>query len=366
MNKAYKFRIYPKKRQRELIEKTFGCTRFVYNHFLNQRIEIYESEGKSIGYTKQQNQLPKMKKELGWLKEVDSTSLQMSIRHLDRAFKNFFRDKRVGFPKFKSKRNNKKSYTVNYVNNNIEVKKNSIKLPKLKWVPAKVHRFVKGRLINATISKSSTNRYYVSIITQCDIEPMPKREGNIGIDLGLSHFAIFSNGEKIDNPKYLKSTLGKLAKEQRKLSRKQKFSNNWYKQKYKISKLHEKIKNQRQDFLHKLSKRIVDENQIIILEDLSVKDMMKNKKLSRDISDVSWYKFYSYLEYKSKWQGRTIHKIDRWFPSSKTCSHCGYVAKNIPLNIRKWNCSNCDARDIDRDINASINILREGLKEIRR
>lgn len=365
MNKAYKFRIYPSEKQIELIEKTFGSTRFIYNHFLNQRIEAYESEGKSIEYTKQQNQLPNMKKEFKWLKEVDSISLQMSLRHLDRAFKNFFRDEKVGFPKFKSKRNNKKSYTTNYVSNNIEIKKNNIKLPKLNWVSAKVHRFVRGRLINATISKSPTNKYYVSIITEVDIEPMPKRESNIGIDLGLSHFAIFSNGEKIHNPKYLKNTLEKLTKEQRKLSKKQKFSNNWYKQKRKVSKLYEKIKNQRQDFLHKLSKRIVDENQVIILEDLSVKNMMKNKKLSRDIADVSWYKFYSYLEYKSNWQGRVVHKIDKWFPSSKTCSHCGYIAKSMLLNIRKWDCPNCDTKDIDRDINASVNILRQGLKEIK-
>ena len=366
MNTAYKFRIYPNENQRELIEKTFGCTRFVYNHFLDQRIQMYKSEGESIGYTEQQNQLPEMKKELQWLKEVDSTSLQMSIRHLDRAFKNFFRDKRVGFPRFKSKRNNKKSYTVNYVNNNIQVKKNSIKLPKMKWVSAKVHRFVEGRIINATISKSPTNKYYVSIITECHVEPLPKKESNIGIDLGLSHFAIFSNGEKVDNPKYLKNSLVKLAKEQRKLSKKQKFSNNWYKQRYRVSKIHEKVKNQRQDFLHKLSKRIVDENQIIILEDLSVKNMMKDKNLSRGISDVGWSKFYSYLEYKTKWQGRTIHKIDRWFPSSKTCSHCGYIAKDMDLSIRKWDCPNCHTKDIDRDINASINVLKEGLKEIKR
>jgi putative transposase len=289
----------------------------------------------------------------------------MSLRNLDRAFKNFFRDKSVGFPKFKSKKNHKKTYIINYVNNNIQLKKNSIKLPKLKWVSAKVHRFVEGRIINVTISKATTGKYFASIITECEMEPKRKTNKNIGIDLGLSHFAIFSNGEKIDNPKHLKNTLDKLAKEQRKLSRKQKFSNNWYKQKYKVSKLHEKVKNQRRDFLHKLSKRIVDENQIIILEDLSVKNMMKNKRLSRDIADVSWYKFYSYLEYKSKWYGRTIHKIDRWFASSKTCSHCGYIMEKMPLNIRKWDCPNCQTKDIDRDVNASINILRQGLKEIK-
>ena len=366
MNKSYKFRIYPNSEQIELIEKTFGCTRFIYNYFLDQRIEIYKTQGKGINYTKQQNQLPKMKNEFPWLKEVDSTTLQMSLRNLDRAFKNFFRDKKVGFPKFKSKKNTKSSYTVNYVNNNIEIKKGKVKLPKLKWISAKVHRFVEGRIINATISKSSTNKYYVAIITETNIEPKTIKESSIGIDLGITHFAILSNGEKIENPKYLKNTLDKLAREQRKLSKKQQFSNNWYKQKLKISKLHEIIKNQRQDFLHKLSKRITDENQIIILEDLAVKDMMRNKKMSRSISDVSWYKFYSYLEYKSKWSGRTIHKIDRYFPSSKTCYYCGYVMEDMPLNIRKWNCPNCYSKDIDRDINASINILQQGLKELKK
>ena len=246
MNKAYKFRIYPSNEQIELIEKTFGCTRFIYNHFLNQRIKIYRTEGKGINYTKQQNQLPKMKKEFLWLKEVDSTSLQMSLRNLDRAFKNFFRDKRVGFPKFKSKKNTRSSYTVNYVNNNIEIKKGEIKLPKLKWVCAKVHRFVEGKIINATISKSSTNKYYVAIITETKIEPMAIKKSIIGIDLGITHFAILSDGEKLENPKYLEKTLDKLAKEQRKLSKKQKSSNNWYKQKLKVSKLHEEITNQRQ------------------------------------------------------------------------------------------------------------------------
>ncbi|HSH37123.1 IS200/IS605 family element RNA-guided endonuclease TnpB [Schnuerera sp.] len=364
MNKAYKFRIYPSKEQIELIEKTFGCTRFVYNYFLDQRIETYKTEGKSTTYTKQQNQLPELKKELSWLNEVDSTSLQMSLRNLDRAFKNFFRDKSIGFPKFKNKKNPKKSYTINYVNNNIQIKKNSIKLPKLKNVKAKVHRFVEGRIINATISKSPTNKYFVSIITELDIEPKDETNKSIGIDLGIKDFAILSNGEKINNPTYLKKTLDKLAKEQRKLSKKQKFSNNWYKQKQKVAKLHEKVKHQRQDFLHKLSKRIVDENQIIILEDLSIKNMMKNKKLSKDIADVSWYKFYSYLDYKSKWYRRTIHKIDKWFPSSKTCSYCGYIMKDMPLNIRKWDCPNCKTKNIDRDINASINILKQGLKEL--
>ncbi len=364
MNKSYKLRIYPNDEQIELIEKTFGCTRFIYNYFLNQRIEVYKIEGKSTRYTEQQNQLPKLKKEFPWLKEIDSTSLQMTLRNLDRAFKNFFRDKNIGFPKFKSKKITKKSYTINYVNNNIQIKKNRIKLPKLKWVTAKVHRFVEGRIVSATISKSPTKKYFVSIITELDIEPMAEVDGKIGIDLGIKHFAIYSNGQKVENPKYLRKTLEELAKAQRKLSKKQKFSNNWYKAKKKVAKLHEKVKNQRQDFLHKLSKRIVDENQVIILEDLAVKNMIKNNKLSKDIADASWHKFYSYIEYKSKWYGRTVHKIDRWFPSSKTCSNCGYVMENMSLNIRKWDCPNCDTKNIDRDVNASMNILKQGLKEL--
>ncbi|KUO49285.1 MAG: transposase [Desulfitibacter sp. BRH_c19] len=367
MNKAYKIRIYPNKEQIQTIEKTFGCSRFIYNYFLAQRIDLYKNQGKSIGYIDQQNQLPILKKEFIWLKEVDSTSLQMSLRNLDKAFKNFFRDKSIGFPKFKNKKNNKKTYTVNYVNNNIQIKKNTIKLPKLQWIEAKVHRYVQGRIISTTISKSPTGKYFVSIITEANIKPTDKKakaKGKIGIDLGITHFATLSSGEKIENPKYLKKTLEKLAREQRSLSHKQKYSNNWYKAKKKVAKLHEKVKQQRADSLHKLSKRIIDENQIIILEDLVIKNMIKNHKLSKDIADASWYKFYSFLEYKAKWYGKTIHKIDRWYPSSKTCYYCCHVLDEIPLNTRKWDCPNCHTKDIDRDKNASLNILKQGLLEI--
>jgi putative transposase len=365
MNKAYKFRVYPDEKQIELIEKTFGCARFVYNHFLEQRIQLFKEKGESTNYTKQQNQLPKMKENLKWLKEVDSTSLQMSLRNLDKAFKNFFRDKKIGFPKFKSKKSNDKSYTINYVNSNIEVKKNRIKLPKLKWISAKVHRFVEGRIINATISKTPTNKYYVSIIVDIkSIEKLPKKNTEIGIDLGLTDFAVFSNNKKVKSPKHLKKSINKLKREQRRLSRKQKYSNNWYKQKQKLAKVHEKVKNQREDFLHKLSKEIINENQVIVLEDLKVKKMIKNKQLSQEIADASWYKFYNYLEYKAKWYGRAVYKIDQWFPSSKTCSYCGHVVEKMPLNIRKWDCPSCNKKGIDRDINASINILKQGLKEI--
>lgn len=362
INKAYKFRTYPNKKQIEVLEKSFGCSRFVYNHFLNQRNEVYKNEKRCMKYTEQQNQLPSMKKEFVWLKEVDSTSLQMSLRNLDTAFKNFF-DGRADRPKFKSKRDNYKTYTSNFVNNNIDIKKDKIKLPKLKWVKAKVHRYVDGRIINATISKTASGKYFVSICVETDVEQLEKVTENVGIDLGLSHFAILSNGEKIENPKYLKKSLQKLAIEQRKLSSKQKGSSNWNKQRVKVARLHERVANQRLDFIHKLSKRIINENQVIVLEDLAVKNMMKNDKLAQSISDASWHNFVILLDYKAKWCGRTIHKIHRWYPSSKICSECGYVMEDMPLHIREWECPKCDSIH-DRDINAAKNILKQGLLEI--
>lgn len=363
INKAYKFRIYPNEKQMEIIEKTFGCSRFVYNHFLNQRNEVYSNEKRCMKYTEQQNQLPSMKKEFTWLKEIDSTSLQMTLRNLDIAFKNFFQG-RANKPKFKSKRDNYKSYISNFVNSNIEVKKNKIKLPKLNWVKAKVHRYVEGRIINAVVSITPSGKYFVSICVETEIEPLGNIDSNIGIDLGLTHFAIFSTGKKIDNPKYLKKSLEKLAKEQKKLSRKEYDSSNYHKQRMKVAKLHEFITNQRADFIHQLSKRIVSENQVVILEDLSVKDMLKDKDLARSILDVSWSKFVAMLEYKSKWCDRLLHKINRYFPSSKICNNCGYVVEELPLHIRNWDCPSCNTVGIDRDINSAKNILKQGLLEL--
>ncbi|WP_276575868.1 IS200/IS605 family element RNA-guided endonuclease TnpB [Oceanirhabdus seepicola] len=362
INKAYKFRLYPNKKQIEVIEKSFGCSRFIYNHFLNQKNEVYKDEKRCVKYTEQQNLLPSMKKEFVWLKEIDSTSLQMTLRNLDNAFKNFFHG-RADRPKFKSKRDNYKAYTSNFVNNNIDIKKDKIKLPKLKWVKTKIHRYVEGRIINATVTKTPSGKYFIAICVETEIDTLEKVIGNIGIDLGICHFAILSNGEKIENPKYLKKSLNKLAKEQRKLSSKQKCSNNWNKQRVKVARLHEHISNQRLDFIHKLSKRIVSENQVIVLEDLAVKNMMKNDKLAQSISDVSWYKFVTMLDYKGKWYGRKIYKIDRWYPSSKTCNNCGYILDEMPLQIREWICPKCDSIH-DRDINASKNILKQGLLEI--
>ncbi len=291
--KAYKFRIYPSEVQKQIIEKSFGCTRFVYNNMLAFQIKIYEEQGKSHSKYDLVKMIPLLKKEYEWLKEVDSTCLQATIDDLDSAYKNFFREikkgNNQGFPKFKSKRNPKRSYESKCVNNNITVKDNLIKLPKLKWVRAKVTQIVDGKILNATVSKTHTGKYFVSLCCKVDIEQFEKVDSNIGIDLGLKEFAICSNGEVFNNPKWLRKANYRLKLEQRRLSKMQKFSNNWNKQRIKVAKIHEKIANQRKDYLHKISTKIIRENQIICLEDLKVSNLMKNHKLAGAISEVKYH-----------------------------------------------------------------------------
>jgi putative transposase len=359
INKTYRFRIFPNKEQEVLLNKHFGCSRFVYNYFLNERKEQYQKDKKSDNYYAQAKTLTDLKKKEDtiWLKEVNSQTLQFALRSLDTAYVNFFRGN-AQFPKFKS-RKHKNTFTVPQFG---KLEDGKIILPKFKGgIKVKLHREVKGEIGKMSITKTPTGKYYVSIFTEQEIEELPKTNKRCGIDLGLKDFVITSDDKKFKNNRYTKKYAKQLKKAQQHLSRKQNGSNGFEKQKLKIAKIHEKIASCRLDALHKVSHQLVNQYDLISIEDLNVKGMIKNRKLSKHIADASWGNFVTLLQYKCDWYGKELVKVNRFYPSSKTCGDCGWINQNLKLSDREWTCSSCGVVH-DRDVNASHNILKEGLK----
>ncbi len=358
IHKTYRFALLPTKEQEVLLNKHFGCVRFVFNHFLNERIEQYKEGKKSDNYHKQAGFLTKLKKqeETEWLKEVNSQSLQTALRNLDTAFVNFFRGN-AKFPRFKSKRR-KNSFTVPQF---VEVNNERLFFPKFKdGIKIIEPRGLKGEVKHCTVSKTPTGKFFVSILCEVQYKPLKPTKKQVGIDLGIKDFAVTSDGFRFKNNYHLKRYERQLSKAQKHLSRKVKGSNSRNRQRLKVAAIHEKIANTRLDLLHKVSTQITNEYDIICLEDLNVKGMMANHKLAKHIADASWGTFVRLLEYKASWNDKRIIKINRFYPSSKTCNECGYIHQDLNLSEREWTCPN--GHVLDRDINASKNILEEGLR----
>lgn len=371
-HKAYRYRLYPTAEQAVQIAKTIGCARYVYNHFLSAWNQAYQDTGKGLSYTVCSGQLTTLKRqaEVSWLQEADKFALQNALRHLADAFHRFFKGQNQP-PRYKSKRSSIQSYVTQFTNGNIELFERHIKLPKLGRVRCRNSRMPNGRIINATVERTASGKYFVSVLCEEEVQPLPKTNGAVGIDLGITDFAILSDGQKIHNGRFTQQMSKRLKREQRKLSRRARAAKergvslrdakNYQKQKCKVARLHEKVANQRTDFLNKLSTELIRHHDILCIEDLQASNLLRNKRLARSIADVSWSEFVAKLRYKAEWYGRTIVQVSRWFPSSQLCSDCGHTDGKKPLSVRQWTCPVCHATH-DRDINASRNILAEGLR----
>jgi putative transposase len=361
MNKSYKYRFYPNQAQAEMLAKTFGCVRFVYNHILDWRSKEYTNNQVKINYVASAKKLTEIKQKYDWLYDVSNVALQQTLRHQDLAFSNFFA-KRAKYPSFKKK---SKYQSFRLTTSGFRIKDNKFYIAKSKEpLNVKLHRKYQGEVTSVTISKDSANRYFISLCCEHDIKQLPKNDKSIGLDVGLTHFVATSDNIKVKAPKATIKYQKKLARLSKRLSKKQKGSKNRNKARFKVAKLHNKIKDTRKDFLHKLSTDIIKNHDNIVIEDLNIAGLIKNRKLSKHIADASWSEFTRQLEYKAFWYSRNLIKINRFFPSSQICSHCGHREGKKALNIRIWTCQSCNTQ-LDRDINASINILNAGLAELK-
>lgn len=363
IQKAFKYRIYPNQEQEQKIAQHLGCVRYIYNKALETKVKHYEQTGKSLSCFELTTGLLKQEKSQNeWLKEPYSQCLQMSLRNLDNAFTRFFKQKK-GFPKFKAKHDSKQSCQFpQHVK--IDLDNNKICLPKIGWIKTKFSRQFNGKVKTTTLSRTATGKYYVSILVELNEEPKTKNaikaETAVGIDLGIKSYIVTSDGQEIQYPKFLKQSINRLKILQSRVSKHPKGGLRRRKAMRKVAKLHEKIRNQRHDWLHKLSYKLISENQTVCLEDLSVADILKNHCLAQSISDCSWGTFVSFLEYKAEWYGVNVLKIGRFEPSSKTCSECGWMKKDLNLSDRKWECEECGILH-DRDVNAALNIKKFAL-----
>lgn len=361
-NKSYKFRIYPNKKQKDMFTKTFHCVRFIYNRMLSDKIKYYEETHETLYNTPAQ-----YKKEFQWLKEVDSLALSNAQINLQVAYKNFFTNPKSGFPKFKSKKSHRYSYTTNRVNTNIQLCGGKLKLPKVGFVKIKQHRDIPNNFIlkSVTVSQTPSGKYYASILFEYDVQPQQFKPSNfLGLDFSMHELYKDSNGNEPNYPKYYRQAEKKLKKEQRKLSLMQKGSNNYEKQRIKLAKLHGRIANQRKDFIHKQSRQIANAYDCVCIEDLDMQAMSQRLNFGKSVYDNGWGMFTTFLKYKLNEQGKQIIKVDKFFASSQTCSCCGFVNKEVKnIAIRAWDCINCGTHH-DRDINAAINIKNEGMRII--